>query len=102
MEINGECEKHTCKEINKTLMDAIIRRLRNNGAYVSDTAPWTVVTHRSGVVLQGSWDARKETLEIIILKKNFDISCEKIWETITSLINGIRTGTKDLDMDTAV
>ena len=102
MEINGKCGKRTYDGFSKLLIDDIIHKLQNNGVYVSEENPWTVVTHRCGIVLQGNWNAQEETLDIIVLKKNFDVSCKHLWETIDHLIDGIRSGIQNLDIDTAV
>ena len=102
MEINGKCGKRTYSGIQRTHIDDMIIRLWSNGAYVSDSNPWTVVTHKFGIVLQGNWDAQQELLDVIILKKDFVVSCEKLWENLDRLIAGVKTGTTQLNIDTAV
>lgn len=86
---DGKCGVHHYANITQEKIHAILEALKNDGAVISGSNPWTVDTHKHGVKLQGTWDDSGATLTVIVTNKNFVVPCSKIWETIDPLINHI-------------
>lgn len=82
---------HTYQNIDDGRMNKILTGLKDSGAMVAGTNPWTVDTQKHGVKLKGSLDTTSRNLSVEVIDKNFYVPCSQIWDTIDPLINNTQT-----------
>jgi hypothetical protein len=85
------CGTHSCSDIDRAKIDAIINQLNGQHMAITGNNPWDFDTQHHGVKLQGSWSERTSTLSVAVTGKNWYVPCSKIWDTIDPLIHHIQS-----------
>lgn len=76
---SGDCGSRTYQNVGANTIDAIIAGLTRGGATITGNNPWTVDTHKSDVVLRGTWDAAAKTLQVAVTDSAWYAPCGNVW-----------------------
>lgn len=80
----GDCGDRLYSGVTKERLDAILARLVQEGAEITGSNPYRVVTNHYGVVLNGTWDGSGELLRIEVVESL--APCPDVWNGIDERI----------------
>jgi hypothetical protein len=91
------CGTHEYRNISKMRVDAILSEAVSQGAVISGSNPWEIVSPLHGIVLRGQWDETTMILAISVVDTSWYVPCEMVWSTIDTMLCGFIEQTKDME-----
>jgi len=67
-------------------VDALISRAKGQGFDVTGSGPWTIDTHKQGVVLEASYEPSQQRATVRIAKRNIWVPASKVWDLLSPLM----------------
>jgi len=83
-------------------VDALIARAKGQGFDVTGNGPWTIDTHKQGVVLEASYDPSQQRATVRIAKRNFYVPVQKVWDLLSPLMGAPAVSGEPNALDVAI
>jgi hypothetical protein len=85
----GDCGARLYHSVTVEIVNAILKKLVEQGSDITGNNPWKVVTHNHGVELRGTWYREAKKLLVEVTGSDIIVPCDSVWSTLDPMLTSL-------------